>query len=230
MADTAVFTDLAYSTGVYRLNGEDPQFSGFPTVRYYIRGKRLWDPREAGQSQSDPSTFTFSNNAALVLLDYLTNTSYGVGVPLSQIDLPGFRAAANTADEVVQTGATVGGRVYGTQTTRDIRRHEFNGSLSSGVNHQRNIEQIVNTIPGGILIYTAEGRYKLVVPDSSRTRSAQTVRVLGTRDLTTEVSITYPSTRDKLNQATVSYANASQDFADDTITYPNNTTTAYRTL
>ena len=226
IANTAVFEDLSYATGVFRLNREDPQFSGFPTIRYYYRGKRVWDPREAGQSSSDPSTWTFSNNTSLVLLDYLTNADYGLGVPLAQIDLPGFRAAANVGDAVVQTGATVGGRVYGTTTTRDIRRHEFNGTLSSGVNHQQNIEEIVNTIPGGILIYTAEGRYKLVVPDSTRTRSAQSVRTLNTRDLTTEVNITYPSTRDKLNQATVSYANASQDFADDTITYPNNTTTA----
>ena len=95
------------------------------------------------------------------------------------------------------------------------------------MNHQQNIEEIVNTIPGGILIYTAEGRYKLVVPNSSQPRAIQSVRTLNTRDLTTEVNITYPSTRDKLNQATVSYANASQDFADDTITYPNQTWICY---
>ena len=76
----------------------------------------MWDPREAGQSQTDPSTWTFSNNTALVLLDYLTNTDYGLRVPLAQIDLPGFRIAANIGDEVVQSDAVVGGRVYGTTT------------------------------------------------------------------------------------------------------------------
>ena len=155
VANTATFTDLAYATGVFRLNREDPQYSGFPSIRYYFRGKRVWDPREAGQSQTDPSTWTFSNNTALVLLDYLTNTDYGLRVPLAQIDLPGFRIAANIGDEVVQSDAVVGGRVYGTTTSRNILRHEFNGSISSGRNHQQNIEEIVNSIPGGILIYTA---------------------------------------------------------------------------
>ena len=224
IANTAVFEDLAYATGVYRLNREDPQYSGFPTVRYYYRGKRVWDPRQSSQSQSDPSTWSFTNNTALVLLDYLTNDNYGMNVSLTQIDLPGFITAANTADEVVQVGVAIGGRVFGTDTTRDVRRHEFNGTINSGRNHQQNLEEIIDTVPGGLLIYTATGRYKPVFPDATTASATQSVRTLTTRDITEEVSVTYPSTRDKLNQVTITYANASQDFAADTLTYPDRTT------
>ena len=227
--NTATFDGLSYATGVYRLNREDPQYSGFPTVRYYYEGKRIWDPRDTNQVQSDPSTYTFSNNSVLVLLDYLVNGNYGLGVSLTQIDLPGFITAANIADQVVQSDVTIGGRVFGSDTTRDVRRHEFNGSINSGANHQQNVEEIVNSIPGGILIYTAQGRYKMVVPDSINSAATQSVATLTTRDLINEVSVAYPSTRDKLNQVTITYANASQDFAADTITYPNRTTPALTT-
>ena len=62
------------------------------------------------------STTAYSNNAALVLLDYITNSDYGPGWDINtDIDLASFRTAADICGEIVQgTGISAGtlGRTY----------------------------------------------------------------------------------------------------------------------
>ena len=166
-AATDTFNDLSYSTAVFRLNRDDPQFSGVPGLRFFLRGNRVYDPRVSSQSATDRSTWTYSNNAILVLLDYCTNSLYGPSWSMTDIDLPRWMAAANIADQVVQAGAAVGGKVYGSATTIDIKRYEFNGSLSTDEAHRENIETILDTIPGVQFFRNVQGQWVVVVPDTS---------------------------------------------------------------
>ena len=102
-----LFTDFAYATNVYRLDRDDPQYSGVPTPLYFVRGRTVFDPRT--------NTTVWSNNAALVLLDYLTNSEYGPGwSQTDDIDKPSFIAAANVCGEIVQ-GPNVSAQTRGRQ-------------------------------------------------------------------------------------------------------------------
>ena len=62
--------------------------------------RKLWDPREEGQSASDPATWTYTPNAALVILDHLKApaTENGYAIPLDAIDVDMFAGQADKSD------------------------------------------------------------------------------------------------------------------------------------
>jgi len=65
---------------------------GTPDVRLLVAGAPSFDPRTGG--------YAYTDNAAIVLLDYLMHES-GYGLALSEIDLQSFRDLANVCDEPV---------------------------------------------------------------------------------------------------------------------------------
>lgn len=97
--------------------GADDEFqahypSGEPQVSALVRGARVYDPRKdstvAGGSGShrhaDKSTWEWSDNAALCILDYLTHED-GYDRTITKMDLPSFIAMANICDEAVPLAA-----------------------------------------------------------------------------------------------------------------------------
>ena len=68
-------------------------FNGLPDVKVTLKGKKIYDPRldstkgGSGSHREDTaSTWAYSNNSALILLDYLRNTRYGKGLPNSAFE------------------------------------------------------------------------------------------------------------------------------------------------
>jgi len=59
-------------------------FTGVPKVQSIVQGKKV----VAYNSSSVAQTATYSNNPSWCLLDYLTNTRYGKGLPIGNIDIP----------------------------------------------------------------------------------------------------------------------------------------------
>ena len=115
---SSVGSDVAYMysrfrAGHYSSNNLDRYFSGEPMMRYHVKGRLVWDPRDVAQSSTDASTWTWSDNPALCLLDYLTQ-DYGRNLEYSQIDVQSFITAANSCDILVTipsitngTGSTI---------------------------------------------------------------------------------------------------------------------------
>lgn len=72
-------------------------FSGMPQVSFKVKGKKVFDPRD--------SSTAFSSNPALIIRDYLTDTTYGLKCLSSEINdttnAGGFAAAANICDQDV---------------------------------------------------------------------------------------------------------------------------------
>lgn len=64
------------------------------TLAALVSGLKLFDPR-IHSDPADPSQRVFSRNPALALLDYITDSYYGMGIPYKYIDLDSFIAAAN---------------------------------------------------------------------------------------------------------------------------------------
>ena len=103
--------------------------NGIPNISATIKGKKVFDPRT--------STTAWSANPALVLYDYLRDTSYGLGEPSTAFDVNSVIAAANICDEDSDT------LTAGVQT-----RYECNGVVDTAVKIKDNIEAITSSMAG----------------------------------------------------------------------------------
>jgi len=77
---TPAYTDTLPNTAyAVILMPPDVEISGFPKVSCIVKGKKVYDPRDANQSLTNPATWTFSDNPSLCLADLITSTRYGAG-------------------------------------------------------------------------------------------------------------------------------------------------------
>jgi hypothetical protein len=216
----AIFTDTAYATVVIKLNRDDPQFGGVPDVAFFIEGKLVRDLTN-GQLGSR----IYSNNPALVLLDYLLD--YRKLSP-DQIDLVSFQEAANTCNKPVLSNAIVGGNFYrpalstSFQQTRPISLYECNIVLDSSKPHRENIEAILETMGDARLVWS-QGKYKLSLQypgvDNQGVFIADHITderlVLGE-----DISVSWPSAEERYNNVVVRFSNESENFKEDTVSWP----------
>lgn len=72
--------------------------TGIPSMKFQIKGKPVYDPRDGSQLASDPTTWVYSNNAALATRDLLTQL---IEVIDEEVDDTTTVAAANICDEDV---------------------------------------------------------------------------------------------------------------------------------
>ena len=119
---------------------EDVFANGIPNISAVIEGRKVFDPRT--------NQTTFSDNAALCIRDYLTDSTYGLGATADEIDDASFTTAANICDEPV---SVLGG---GTE-----KRYTINGSIDSA-NTPRQILESMLTACGGTL-YWSDGKWRL---------------------------------------------------------------------
>lgn len=102
--------------------------TSLPNIAAIVKGKRIYDPRDDDTSEyfdsgisyidtwknwdkydgtdgsqrfGNPYTYKWSNNWALVCLDYMLDKDLGLGIDISEIDLESFVEAANVSDELV---------------------------------------------------------------------------------------------------------------------------------
>ncbi len=157
------FPNLAYSTSVFRLNRDDPQFGAVPSSKFYIEGRKVRDITESGGVYSLGSRI-YSNNPPLVLLDYLTDTLFGKGISLDEIDLESFYKAKLLCNKIVQTNVSCEGKIWSKRsiTSRNLPLFEANITLFTDAKHVDNIEKLLDTMDYSELIWTA-GKYKLLL-------------------------------------------------------------------
>lgn len=71
--------------------------AGQPAPLFQVRGKKVYDPRDASQSSADPSTWKWSNSPSLCAADFQTmpRLKGGGGTAWSKIDMDALRKAAD---------------------------------------------------------------------------------------------------------------------------------------
>ena len=152
-----LYAKLTYNENLYR---------AIPNITVLLDGRRLYDPRD-GQTK-------FSDNPALVLWDYLTNTQYGFGIDSSRLDTGTFSSAATYCDskKFTYNGVITDGRGYA--IIEHILRH-FRGFIqySQGRFKLRyrdlNSESVVASIDESEII---EGTFSISLPDISEIPNA----------------------------------------------------------
>lgn len=114
-------------------------------IRALVKGRKIYDPRldvaagnAAGANPTNATYIAYSDNPALCVADYLTNTQFGMGVATAKVDWPEVIIAANACDVsvVVPNGTekrfTANGVLFGTDphmTSINKLLSSMNGSL-----------------------------------------------------------------------------------------------------
>ena len=127
--------------------------SGVPTINADVLGKIVEDTR-ATYSGTAFSVDRYSNNPALCIKDYLTNTTYGKGISGTQISNSSFEAAANYCDQLVTITKDNG-------TTITQKRFTMNGVVTVGETSMDILNKMLTSCRG-MLVFTG-GFYKLII-------------------------------------------------------------------
>ena len=127
--------------------------SGVPTINADVLGKVVEDTR-ATYSGTAFSIERYSNNPALCIRDYLLNTTYGKGIPSSQIGNTSFEAAANYCDEKITITKDDG-------TTITQKRFTMNGVVTVGETSMDILNKMLTSCRG-MLVFSG-GFYKLII-------------------------------------------------------------------
>jgi len=221
---TAKFTGASHITVGARLNRDDPQFNGVPDVVMFVEGCRV-RPIVGGVLQEP----VYSNNPALVLLDYLTMEK---GIPIESIDLTSFEAAAAVCDKIVSdVPRPVSGSIWQPKDgireirERDIPLYEANLMLDTSKPYRENIQEILETMGDAILVWS-QGSYKLLLQYPGVDNAGIIVSDIITEDrivLGEDISIKWPTADERLNNVLVRFNNEAIDFEEDTVSWPYKT-------
>lgn len=157
--------------------------NGVPEIQATIKGKKVYDPRTA--------TTAWSDNPALCIRDYLTESGYGLGESSDAIDDTLFVNAANACDETSDYSDTK--TIWGSSVTLGQKKFTLNGSFTTAANPVDILEDMLTSM-GGTLWY-AQGKW--------RTKAAKwtaPVLTLNEDDLRSSVTVsTRHATRDNFN-------------------------------
>lgn len=231
---TNTFTGTSFASATFKLNRDDPQYNGLPQMGFIVEGRKVRPVTFNGSSYS-LGAYSYSNNPALCLLDYLLNDDFGRGLSTSEVDLQSFYESAIVCGTTVSTGRAVSGVINGGPTTRDIPLYECNITLSSDNKIRDNIESIMNTMALAELTWSSEGKYKLLV-EYPTTVLEQDALVDASHYFTdgdiirNDVSLSWPSASERHNQITISFVNEHEDFKNDSATWPTTNSTAHTTF
>lgn len=114
--------------------------NGIPNITAVVRGRKVYDPR---------TTLTaYSNNWALCVRDYLTNTRFGVGCTDSELDDATIIAAANISDESISLTPS------GTQA-----RYTMDGAIDTGEDFASVLDKM-SSAAAGVITYS-QGKFQV---------------------------------------------------------------------
>jgi hypothetical protein len=177
LADSSLVSEVSEWTDNHRLQGisylyvrfnynQDVFPNGIPEVTATIKGKKVYDPRTG--------TTAWSNNSALCIRDYLTNT-HGLNEDSVNIDDTLVESSANICDTLVSSKA----------------KYTCNGNFTTGSTPYDILQYLLSSM-GGLLWY-AQGKWRMKP-------AYWTEPVLSLNDLRSSISIsTRHSRRDNYN-------------------------------
>tara|TARA_Y100000310_G_C20704371_1_gene833814 strand:- start:32599 stop:36207 length:3609 start_codon:yes stop_codon:yes gene_type:complete len=200
-------------------------WSGEPKITARIRGKHVYDPRT--------NTTQYSDNPALCLRDYLTNSIYGAGLPESRIDDAKIIAAANNCDTVIdQVKSTVTRSYYDDELKQyvtlppevsftDVTKHTCNLTIDTNEKVFENTKIILNTFRG--LLPPAYVLGPIVEEAGSPTFTFDDSNIVS------DVVIKSPNLNQRFNRVTVRFPNeTSPTYDEDEAFYPASDSAIYQ--
>ena len=129
--------------------------NGPPNIKALVKGRKVYDPRKdtrfggvGTHILGSTSTYEWSDNWALCMLDYIMDAQFGLGATSDEIDWDAAICSANLSDEQIEY--TPGSFVS---------RYSMNGVVDTGNSISNNIESM-NTAAEGKVAFT-QGKYRI---------------------------------------------------------------------
>ena len=167
--------------------------TGIPTITSVVKGKKVYDPREdptipggdplGTHDFYDQSTWEWSSNWALCVLDYLKDPTYGLDLDKDDIDWNSVISSANISDEDIQFNA-------GNTIVR--KRYSINGVIDTGATVASNLETMLTAAEGKIAF--TQGKYKIY----AASYNAPSGDILDEKDLSGNMEIRASTPRSEL--------------------------------
>ena len=187
---------LAYIA--FRITWDADKYLGIPNIQAVVQGRKVVSYNASSVAQ----TAAFSTNPAWCLLDYLTNTRYGKGIDITDIDIPSFYTASGIAETQVTpySGAS------------DINLFDCNAVIDTG---QKLIDNTRTLLKGmrGFLPY-AQGKYKLIIETTG-----SSVLTLNEDNIIGGIKVSSERKNEKYNRVQVNFVNPEKNYQSDTIVY-----------
>ena len=195
----------------------NPYSGGVPQIKADILGTKVYDiganhNGNASITNYSSATKTLSYNPIDCLLDYLTNTTYGAGLPITEIDGESFYIAHNKLDQTVTyfTGAT--GKVM-----------TMNAVLNTGNKIIDNVRQLLTGSRS--LMPFVQGVYKVRVEDAGNdtdiVSSVTNVKFdLEENFIVNEITLLGERKNNYFNQVTVNYVDPDREFTNQQEVFP----------
>lgn len=178
-----------------RLKWDNNVFGGIPTFHAVVRGRKVYDPAT--------NTTAWSDNPALCLRDYLTNTRYGKGLSSAAIDDTLFNAAKTKCDTSVTP--------YANGTARSL--FSCNAVLDTSKTLMSNVKVLLSGMRG-IMPYQ-QGKYGLIIEDQGNASFDFTEdHIIGSLTIQSEQK------NSKYNRVIATFANPDANWQMDEIEYP----------
>ena len=193
---TRTFAGLSYIA--FRLTWDADKYIGIPKIQALVEGRKI----STYDSGSNETTGVFTSNPAFCLLDYLTNTRYGKGIDIADIDIPSFYTASTIAN--TQVTPYSGGD--------DINLFDCNAVIDTS---QKLIDNTKSLLKGmrGFLPY-AQGKYKLIIETTG-----SSVLTLNEDNIIGGIKVSSERKNEKYNRVQVNFINPDKNYQSDTIVY-----------
>jgi hypothetical protein len=203
-------SNVAYVAFKFKWNQD--AFNSLPEIRVTLKGNKLYDPRldstkggSGSHRQDTPSTWEYSNNSSLVLLDYLRNNRYGKGIPNSafETNYDSFKTSADKAE--IQVVPYSGGDT--------INLFETNAVVPTEEKVIDNVRELLNPMRA-IFNYT-QGKYFLIIEDAGNS-----VFSLNSNNIIGGIKIYGEKKNNKYNRVIGTWVNPEKEWQSDTISFP----------
>ena len=203
-----------------RLRYNADVYTSLPTVNCLVQGRKV---RSVDSSGNISSTFSYSANPAFCLLDYLTNSRFGKGVPDDDIDGSTFYTASQVADTSVtplSSGEVTDPSDGSSQTSINLMSLcIFLDTRNKILDNMRGIL----TSCRGFLTFSA-GKYKLTI-ENTGTASI----TLDESDIIGGIQIKSEDKSIKYNRVIIDFADIDRAFRTSTASFPPNDDTSLPT-
>lgn len=143
----AIICTMIINQGIYP--------NGPPNIKALVKGRKVYDPRkdvsfggDGSHVWGNSSSYEWSDNWALCMLDYILDRQYGLGAEYAEIDWDSVICSANLSDEQIEY-----------QPGSFITRYTMNGIVDTGNTIANNIESM-NTAAEGKVAFT-QGKYRI---------------------------------------------------------------------
>jgi hypothetical protein len=201
---------VAYLAFKFKWNQD--AFNSLPEVKVVLKGKKVYDPRldstkggSGSHRQDTASTWTYSANSSLCLLDYLRNARYGKALPNSSFETnyDSFKTSADLCDTNVTpySGGT------------DINLFETNIVLDTEQKLIDNVRELLNPMRA-IFTYT-QGKYFLIIENTGSSQLS-----LNKDNIIGGIKIFGEKKNTKYNRVIGTFVNPEKEWQEDTVSFP----------